>query len=110
MWNVRERWEKHAKSCPGIMLLRKKLLLAPAQLSAEAQAFVMHVTAGGERHRQQTCDTYVLTYWLFKHKLYKHKLPYTTGDKLREVYMAFFIFGVKTMFALRQCRVNPAQL
>ena len=78
--NVTEKWVKHAKVCPGLLLLQKKSLLAPAQLSAEAQAFVMHLTSGGERHRQNTCDAYVLTYWL-----YKYKLPFTAGDKLKEV-------------------------
>ncbi len=69
--NVRDRWEKHAKVCPGLTLSRKHSLFAQAQqpLSAEAQAFVMHITAGGERHRQQTCDACVLTYWIYKHKL-----------------------------------------
>jgi hypothetical protein len=92
--NVRDRWEKHAKVCPGLMLSRKNSLFAQAQqpLSAEAQAFVMHITAGGERHRQQTCDAYVLTYWI-----YKHKLPFTTGDKLKEVDTILCDFGNKVV-------------
>ena len=78
--NVKEKWVNHAKVCPGLLLLREKSLLAPAKLSAEAQAFIMHVTAGGEKHRRNTCDAYVATYWV-----YKYKLPFTTGDKLKEV-------------------------
>ncbi len=53
--NVRERWGKHAKICPGIMLLRKNSLLAPAQLSVETQAFAMHVMAGGESVHEGVC-------------------------------------------------------
>jgi hypothetical protein len=53
--------------------------LVPPILSAEAQNMVMHVTMGGDKHRKNTTDAYVTTYWI-----YKHKLTFTTGDKLRE--------------------------
>jgi hypothetical protein len=77
--NVKEKWVNHAKICSGLILLQKKSLLAPAQLSAEAQAFRMHVTGSMEKHRQNTCDAYVATYWV-----YKYKLPFTIGNKLKE--------------------------
>jgi hypothetical protein len=48
--NVKEKWVNHAKTCPGLILLREKSLLAPAQLSAEAQALRMHVTASICKH------------------------------------------------------------
>ena len=41
--NVTARWLVHAKTCPG---LARKKMTTPA-LSAEAQAFVLHVMAGG---------------------------------------------------------------
>ena len=66
--NVKEKWVNHAKVCPGLLLLREKSFLAPDKLSAEAQAFIMHVTAGGEKHRRNTCDAYVATYWVYKYK------------------------------------------
>ncbi len=44
--NVTQKWNKHARSCPGL----KKLV--PTILSAEAQNMVMHVTLGGNRHRK----------------------------------------------------------
>jgi hypothetical protein len=72
--NVTQKWNKHAKSCPGL-----KKLVTPI-FSAEAQNMVMHVTLGGDKHRKNTIDAYVTTYWI-----YKHKLTFTTGDKLREV-------------------------
>jgi hypothetical protein len=78
--NVKEKWVNHAKICPSLILLREKSLLAPAQLSAEAQAFRMHFTASMEKHRHNTCDAYVTTYWV-----YKYKLPFTIGTKLKEV-------------------------
>ena len=78
--NQSKRWVAHGKKCPGLMTLRQNALLAPQKLTAEAQALVMYLTAGGEAHRKNTCDAYVLAYWL-----YKHKLPFTTGNKLREV-------------------------
>jgi hypothetical protein len=60
------------KKCPGLMTLRQNALLA----------LVMYLTAGGEIHRKNTCDAYVLTYWVCK-----HKLPFTstTGNKLRDI-------------------------
>ena len=78
--NVKKRWMAHAKTCTGLLTLTQNAKLVPITLSAEAQAFRVHLTAGGESHRKNTCDAYVLCYWL-----YKHKLPFTTGDKLREV-------------------------
>jgi hypothetical protein len=54
--------------------------LSPPILSAEAQNMVMHMTLGGDKHRKNTVDAYVTAYWV-----YKHKLAFTTGDKLREV-------------------------
>jgi hypothetical protein len=70
----------HAKTCTGLLTLSQNAKCVPITLSAEAQAFRVHLTAGGESHRKNTCDAYVLCYWL-----YKHTLPFTTGDKLREV-------------------------
>ena len=78
--NQSKRWVAHGKKCPGLMTLRQNAILGTQKLTAEAQAFVMYLTAGGETHRKNTCDAYVLAYWL-----YKHKLPFTTGNKLREV-------------------------
>ncbi len=72
--NVTQKWNKHARSCPGL----KKLV--PPILSAEAQNTVMHVTLGSDKHRKNTTNAYVTTYWI-----YKHKLTFTTGNKLREV-------------------------
>ncbi len=66
--------------------------------TAEAQALVMYLTAGGEAHRKNTCDAYVLAYWL-----YKHKLPFTTGNKLREVLVfpkLFFDFDALVYISL----------
>jgi hypothetical protein len=70
----------HGKKCPGLLTLRQNATLGTQKLTAEAQALVMYLTAGGETHRKNTCDAYVLAYWL-----YEHKLPFTTGNKLREV-------------------------
>ena len=72
--NVTKKWVTHAIKCPS---LHKNLL--PAQ-PAEVEAFVMHVRLGGDKHRKNVCDAYATTYWV-----YKHKLAFTTGDKLREV-------------------------
>ncbi len=41
---------------------------------------VMHVALSGDKHRKNTVDAYVTAYWV-----YKRKLAFTTGDKLREV-------------------------
>jgi hypothetical protein len=75
-YNVTKKWVAHSTKCPG---LHKKLL--PAQ-PAEAELFIMHVRLGGDKHRKNVCDAYTTTYWV-----YKHKLPFTTGDKLSEVCM-----------------------
>jgi hypothetical protein len=40
----------------------------------------MHMTLGDDKHRKNTVDAYVTAYWV-----YKHKLAFTTGDKLREL-------------------------
>jgi hypothetical protein len=79
-YNVTKKWVTHSKKCPG---LHKKLL--PAH-PAEVQAFVTHVRLGGDQHRKNLCDAYVNTYWI-----YKHKLAFTTGDKLREVCTLYFV-------------------
>jgi hypothetical protein len=71
--NVLARWINHAKSCPGLV---KTVTLAP-----EAQRFVLQCMAGGDKHRRITCDAYIATYWV-----YKHKLPFTTSPKLKEVF------------------------
>ena len=102
--NVKAMWIRHAKTCPGL----KKLI--PPTLSAQAQNMVMHMTLGGDKHRKNTVDAYVTAYWV-----YKHKLAFTTGDKLREVRTAlrllcssmydyaynFAYFAVITMYELR---------
>ena len=44
--NVTARWLVHAKTCPGLSVAARKKMTTPA-LSAEAQAFVLHVMAGG---------------------------------------------------------------
>jgi hypothetical protein len=72
--NVTKNWVTHSNKCPG---LHKKLLSAQP---AEVEAFVMHVTQGGDKHRRNVCDAYATTYWV-----YKLKLAFTTGDKLCEV-------------------------
>jgi hypothetical protein len=43
------------------------------------------VTAGGEKHRNRCCDAYAITFWT-----YKNKLPFTSGEKVKQV-MLFFI-------------------
>jgi hypothetical protein len=63
------RWESHAKNCSGL-----KSTIAP--LSAQAQTFVIQCTIGGEKHINKFCDAYVVTSWI-----YKHKLPFTLGPK-----------------------------
>jgi hypothetical protein len=73
-YNVTRKWVAHAQKCPG---LHKKLL--PAQ-PAEVEASVTQVRLGGDKHRKNVCDAYTTTYWI-----YKHKLAFTTGDKLYEV-------------------------
>jgi hypothetical protein len=102
--NVKAMWIRHAKTCPGL----KKLI--PPTLSAQAQNMVMHMTLGGDKHRKNTVDAYVTAYWV-----YKHKLAFTTGDKLREVRTALRLlcssihdyaynlayFAVITMYELR---------
>ena len=104
MHNVKAMWIRHAKTCPGL----KKL--SPPILSAEAQNLVMHMTLGGDNHRKNTVDAYITAYWV-----YKHKLAFTTGDKLREVRTALRLlcssmhdyaynlayFAVITMYELR---------
>ena len=79
-YNVTKKWVTHSKKCPG---LHTKLL--PAH-PAEVQAFVTHVRLGGDKHRKNVCDAYVNTYWI-----YKHKLAFTMGDKLREVCHFYFV-------------------
>jgi hypothetical protein len=54
--NVTKRWESHAKNCSG-------LKSTPAPLSAQAQAFVVQCTIGGE-NLNKLCDAYVVAYWL----------------------------------------------
>ena len=81
--NVTASWIRHAKVCPGLNVAQWSKL-APA-LSAEAQNFVMHVIAGGDTHRRQLCDAYQVAYWV-----YKHKLPFTTSPKLKEVRLRHF--------------------
>ena len=73
--NVLQRWVSHAKSCPGLRIERSKVL-AP-----EAEAFVVRCRLGGDKHRLKTCDTLITTYWV-----YKHKLPFTTANKVKEVH------------------------
>jgi hypothetical protein len=75
-YNVTKKRVTHSTKCPG---LHKKLL--PTQ-PAEAEALVMHVRLGGDKHRKNVCDAHTTTYWV-----YKHKLVFTTGDKLSEVCM-----------------------
>ena len=58
MHNVKARWIRHAKTCPGL----KKL--SPPILSAEAQNMVMHMTLGGDNHRKNTVDAYITAYWV----------------------------------------------
>jgi hypothetical protein len=72
MYNVTKKWIRHAKTCPG-------LSKSPV-LSREAANMVMHMMLGGDCHRQNSVDAYVTAYWV-----YKHKLAFTTGDKLREI-------------------------
>ena len=72
--NVLQRWVSHAKSCPGLQMERAK------DLAPEAEAFVVRCRLGGDKHRLKTCDTFITTYWV-----YKHKLPFTTANKVKEV-------------------------
>jgi hypothetical protein len=72
--NVTKRWESHAKNCSG-------LKSTPAPMSAQAQAFVVQCTIGGEKHLNKLCDAYVVAYWL-----YKYKLSFNLGPKLHEVF------------------------
>ena len=75
--NVTARWQSHARSCTGLKSFR-------ALLSAEAQVFVLQCTAGGEKHLNKLCYGYIVTYWL-----YKHKLPFAMGPKVHEVHVSF---------------------
>ena len=72
--NVTKRWESHAKNCSGL-----KSTASP--MSAQAQAFVVQCTIGGEKHLNKLCDAYVVAYWL-----YKYELPFNLGPKLHEVF------------------------
>jgi hypothetical protein len=72
--NVTKRWESHAKKCSGSKS-------TPAPMSAQAQAFVVQYTIGGEKHLNKLCDAYVVAYWL-----HKYKLPFNLGPKLHEVF------------------------
>ena len=71
--NILERWERHHPKCEG---LKNKTSINSLRLA---------VTAGGEKHRNRCCDAYAITFWT-----YKNKLPFTSGEKVKQV-MLFFI-------------------
>jgi hypothetical protein len=88
--NVLERWVSHAKSCPGLQMERAKVL-AP-----EAEAFVVRCRLGGDKHRLKTCDNLITTYWV-----YKHKLPFTTANKVKEVHSLTLTNLTMTLILIR---------
>jgi len=74
--NILERWARHRPKCEG---LKNKTSINSLRLA---------VTAGGDKHRNRCCDAYAITFWT-----YKNKLPFTSGEKVKQV-MLYFIYVV----------------
>jgi hypothetical protein len=75
--NMLPRWKQHAKKC------RTKINVVAGREKEAMHVqtpLVLLLNAAAEMERKKEVDTYVTTYWI-----YKHKMPFTTGPKVHEV-------------------------
>ena len=75
--NMLGRWKQHAKTCRG----KINVVVGSDKEAMQVQTPLMLVfNAAAEMERKSQVDTYVTTYWI-----YKHKTSFTTGPKIHEV-------------------------
>jgi hypothetical protein len=75
--NMLPRWKQHAKKC------RTKINVVAGREKEAMHVqtpLVLLLNAAAEMEKKKEVDTYVTTYWI-----YKHKMPFTTGPKVHEV-------------------------
>ena len=85
MMNMMVRWKKHATKCllksKGSNTAKPSLMMQVSVSNAtQPTPFLLQINAAAELHRKRLCDTYLITYWV-----YKNKMSFTTGDKMKEV-------------------------
>jgi hypothetical protein len=85
MMNMMVRWKKHATKC--LLTSKGSNTAKPSQTmqvsvsnATHPTPFLLQINAAAELHRKRLCDTYLITYWV-----YKNKMSFTTGDKIKEV-------------------------
>ena len=95
--NMLGRWKQHAKTCRG----KNNVVVGSEKEAMQVQTPLMLVlNAAAEMERKSQVDTYVTTYWI-----YKHKMAFTTGPKIHEVITLppFLIYFILLMFFLLLC-------
>ena len=95
--NMLGRWKQHAKTCRG----KNNVVVGSEKEAMQVQTPLMLVlNAAAEMERKSQVDTYVTTYWI-----YKHKMAFTTGPKIHEVITLppFLIYFILLMFLLLLC-------
>jgi hypothetical protein len=72
--NVRDWWIRHAKS-------------TCTKSNTQVEVLRRALTAGGATHIRRNCDAFVIVYWI-----YKNKVPFTHGSKIKEVHSFLHVF------------------